>query len=262
MPAGRIERVVGRIERAQFTGKADLQKVVSMYKSYVQTMVAALQPMLAVLSGSSEVGSRFSAPPSIATPLTPPVRFASGQLLLFAPAAHSPNGGNALFKLGTVQREGRRIILVGDKMDEGAEVSLDQCSHLVLPWRKPAEGWEVALCTFAASLLSLSADMDGMLANACANEQVLSGRQTIESLIGKKVEAALGQAWQLYSDCCEALNAQSHQQIHQELLARIRHAFDVLQSMGKQVNHGLESSVPVSDPRALIDAHTQQYIYI
>ena len=45
---GRVGRVEARIERATFTGAGDKLRVPALYKEYVETVVRALQPLLAI----------------------------------------------------------------------------------------------------------------------------------------------------------------------------------------------------------------------
>ena len=50
---GRVERIVGRIQKATFTGKGDKEKVPDLYKEYVERIAGTLQPLLALGSAAS-----------------------------------------------------------------------------------------------------------------------------------------------------------------------------------------------------------------
>ena len=50
---GRVERVVSRIERAHFIGKADKPVVIATYKDYVSRMASSLTQTLSLAAGRS-----------------------------------------------------------------------------------------------------------------------------------------------------------------------------------------------------------------
>jgi hypothetical protein len=134
---GRVERVVSRIERAHFIGKADKPVVIATYKDYVSRMASSLQEALPLLlSAVGEVSAEESTQiltvqplPAVSTPPAGPLRLAVGQILLVLA------GGEGGTRFGVVGESGRVLLtLAGGE----AELAYDACVQAVLPWRPEA----------------------------------------------------------------------------------------------------------------------------
>ena len=82
----RLQRVVGRIRSAKFTGKADEEKVPDLFRDYVQRITHALQQAMVVqrlgAAALDEATVVSDAELSVTAPPAAPLRLTTGQLLL------------------------------------------------------------------------------------------------------------------------------------------------------------------------------------
>ena len=145
--ATRFERVVDRIRRAKFTGKADEETVPDLFRDYVQRITHALQQAMVVQRlGAASVAldepidtDVDGAELSVAVPPTAPLRLTTGQLLLVvADVAMRRDGGEGVTELVCMDGQ-RALMLMANDVGDGAP-SLDACSQRVLPWRQPTAG--------------------------------------------------------------------------------------------------------------------------
>lgn len=132
----RAKQVVARIRRATFTGKGDLDTVPGLFEDYVERIVGVLQQTLSLGGAGSRAARKMeNVPmPSITVPAAEPMRLVDGQLLLLlADGGSTRAGGEGATQIGAV--EGGRVVRVLGKGD--AELSFDESSQAVLPWRPP-----------------------------------------------------------------------------------------------------------------------------
>ena len=130
----RVEQILARVELAKFTGESDKAMVPGLYKSYVKNIASVLQRLLGSAGAQSVASQDRPAPPSVTMPTEAPVLLADGQLLLQLADANSRRvGGEGAPQLGTV-RDSRLQLLAGGN---SALSSIDGCSQVVLPWRRP-----------------------------------------------------------------------------------------------------------------------------
>lgn len=143
--AARVSMVKSRLRKSTFTSQSDKERVPMLYEDYVKSIVGVLQTTLS-LAGAEDAQLVLPAMPSVSVPAAAPLRLADGQLLLQLVRQHQPGsvnaGGEDALQLGTVQGGRLQLLLAG--ADADAEVQLDSCSQIVLPWQPPAEGWAAA----------------------------------------------------------------------------------------------------------------------
>ena len=143
--AARVMMVKLRLGKSTFTSQSDKERVPMLYEDYVKSIVGVLQTTLS-LAGAEDAQLVLPAMPSVSAPAAAPLRLADGQLLLQLVRQHQPGsvnaGGEDALQLGTVQGGRLQLLLAG--ADADAEVQLDSCSQIVLPWQPPAEGWAAA----------------------------------------------------------------------------------------------------------------------
>merc|ERR1712086_1111224 len=109
-------------------------KVPKMYEDYIVRIADVLQKTLS-LAGAEDTQLALPVMPSVSAPVPAPLRLAGGQLLLqLSDAASRLAGGEGASQLGAVQGGRLQLLLA----DGDAEVLLDSCSQVVLPWRPPA----------------------------------------------------------------------------------------------------------------------------
>ena len=141
--AARVSMVKSRLGKSTFTSQSDKERVPMLYEDYVKSIVGVLQTTLS-LAGAEDPQLVLPAMPSVSAPAAAPLRLADGQLLLQLVRQHQPGsvnaGGEDALQLGTVQGGRLQLLLAGGD----AEVQLDSCSQIVLPWRPPAEDWAAA----------------------------------------------------------------------------------------------------------------------
>ena len=156
--ATRFERVVDRIRRAKFTGKADEETVPDLFRDYVQRITHALQQAMVVQRlGAASVAldepidtDVDGAELSVAVPPTAPLRLTTGQLLLVvADVAMRRDGGEGVTELVCMDGQ-RALMLMANEVGDGAP-PMDTCSQRVLPWRQPtaSEVGRLQCCTRA-----------------------------------------------------------------------------------------------------------------
>ena len=138
--ASRVTRVKLRLSKGIFTSQSDREMVPKLYEDYVKSIVGVLQTTLS-LAGAEDSQLALPAMPPVSVPVAAPLRLADGQLLLQLSDADSRRaGGEGASQLGAVQGGRLQLLLAGGN----AEVLLDGCSQVVLPWRPPAEDWAAA----------------------------------------------------------------------------------------------------------------------
>ena len=149
----RVSMVKSRLGKATFTSQSDAELVPTLYEDYVKSIVGVLQTTLAVAGAEAP---QLSLPPlpSVKVPDASPLRLADGQLLLWIADA----GGEGGSQLGEVRGGRLQLLLAGGD----AEVVLDSCSQVVLPWRPPAEGWDAALQLEVKKLVELKTRADAL----------------------------------------------------------------------------------------------------
>ena len=170
MPSGdlasRVQEVIAEIQASAFTGKGDKEVVPNLYKGYVEGIAGALQRTLAFAGEASTVMVASMTPNLPPLPVLPTLyaegsmQFAAGQLLLrIIPDADARRSGSeGVAQLVTVAEsdEGTRFVRsIGD--GPPMELSFDDCSQVVLPWRPPptlmaAEGQTQVVQRDAAAL--------------------------------------------------------------------------------------------------------------
>ena len=100
----RVNRVGSKIQQAVFTGKADVERVPSLYKNYVERIVNMLQKTLAYALPKSDHSAAGTIAPVALLPAVPvltpsalpaPLRLAEGQLLLMLPRSRATRGSPA-----------------------------------------------------------------------------------------------------------------------------------------------------------------------
>ena len=138
--AVRVSTVKSRLGKAKFTNPSDAGVVPKLYEEYVKSIAGALQSTLA-LAGAEDTQLGLPALPLVSAPVAAPLRLADGQLLLqLSDAASRRAGGEGASQLDAVQGGRLQLLLAGGD----AEVPVDSCSQVVLPWRPPAEDWAAA----------------------------------------------------------------------------------------------------------------------
>ena len=149
----RVSMVKSRLGKATFTSPSDAELVPTLYEDYVKSIVGVLQTTLA-LAGAEAPQLALPPLPSVEVPDASPLWLADGQLLLWIADA----GGEGSSQLGEVQGGRLQLLLAGGD----AEVVLDSCSQVVLPWRPPAEGWATALQLEVKKLVELKTRADAL----------------------------------------------------------------------------------------------------
>ena len=139
----RLQRVVGRIRSAKFTGKADEEKVPDLFRDYVQRITHALQQAMVVqrlgAAALDETTIVSDAELSVTAPPAAPLRLTTGQLLLVvADVAVRRDGGEGVTELVCMDGQRALMLMANDVGDRAP--SLDACSQRVLPWRQPTAG--------------------------------------------------------------------------------------------------------------------------
>ena len=179
--AGRVSAVKSRLGKATFTSTSDARMVPRLYEDYVKNIVGALLPTLA-LAGAEAPKLDLPTLPSVKAPDPPLLRLADGQLLL----------QGCQLQLGEVR--GGRLWLHFSDVD--AEVDLDSCSQVVLPWRPPVmlpwrpptEGWAT---TFFEKMAELKKNVDALKTEVDGLDnsvQEAAEVQKIEEKIAQKIE--------------------------------------------------------------------------
>ena len=153
-----------------------------LYEDYVKNIAGVLLPTLA-LAGAEAPKLDLPALPSVKAPDPPLLRLADGQLLL----------QGCQLQLGEVPAGGRLWLHFSDV---DAEVDLDSCSQVVLPWRPPVmlpwrpptEEWAA---TFFMKMAELQRNVDAlkMKVDGLDNSvQEAAEVQVIEEKIAQKIE--------------------------------------------------------------------------
>ena len=143
----RVEDVKRRINTATFTGKGDKDAVPVLYTDFIERFVGALAQTLAATAGDAV--QELPEMPAVSVPAAVPLRFAEGQvLLLLGDADGRRAGGLGRTQLGAV--DGASVVRIFGGSSEA--LSFDGCDQRVLPWRRPAEGWEAAFRRDAEAL--------------------------------------------------------------------------------------------------------------
>ena len=156
----RIDQVVGRIERATFTGKGDKDKVPKLYMEYVERVVGRLQGTLGFqqMPLSGEVETRLRAPQPELSPVSP-LHYADGQRLLLVSEKDSRCDGRVgTTQIGSVKGGRFELTLTGGSV----ELSFDSVSQAVLPWQTPTDGWDRVLGCDLSVLQSVLVHMKGL----------------------------------------------------------------------------------------------------
>ena len=180
--AGRVSAVKSRLGKATFTSTSDARMVPRLYEDYVKNIVGVLLPTLA-LAGAEAPKLDLPTLPSVKAPDPPLLRLADGQPLL----------QGCQLQLGEV-RAGRLWLHFSDV---DAEVDLDSCSQVVLPWRPrvvlpwrpPTKGWAATFFEKMAELQrkvdALETEVDGLdnPVQEAAKVQVIAQMQVIEDLV-------------------------------------------------------------------------------
>ena len=151
----RVSMVKSRLGKATFTSQSDAELVPTLYEDYVKSIVGVLQTTLALTGAEAPPLTLSLLPlPSVKVPDASPLRLADGQLLLWIADA----GGEGGSQLGEVRGGRLQLLLAGGD----AEVVLDSCSQVVLPWWPPAEGRDAALQLEVKKLVELKTRADAL----------------------------------------------------------------------------------------------------
>ena len=186
--ATRVATVKSRIDKAIFTTTSDKQKVLSLYEDYVKRIARALQSTLG-LAGAEAVELALPAPPSVDAPTANPLRLADGQLMLYLPDAKSHRAGSEGRSQICVVRDERIVsALLGTAVQiellvvgGNAELHLDSCSQVVLPWWPPVEGWAAAFQPEVTKLLGLKEQTLGLNEKVRTAEKVAKRAQKAQA---------------------------------------------------------------------------------
>ena len=186
--ATRVATVKSRIDKAIFTTTSDKQKVLSLYEDYVKRIARALQSTLG-LAGAEAVELALPAPPSVDAPTANPLRLADGQLMLYLPDAKSHRAGSEGRSQICVVRDERIVsALLGTAVQiellvvgGNAELHLDSCSQVVLPWWPPVEGWAAAFQPEVTKLLGLKEQTLGLNEKVKTAEKVAKRAQEAQA---------------------------------------------------------------------------------
>lgn len=177
----RVSMVKSRLGKAIFTSQSDAELVPTLYEDYVKSIVGVLQTTLA-LAGAEAPQLALPPLPSVEVPDRSPLWLADGQLLLWIADA----GGEGSSQLGEVQGGRLQLLLAGGD----AEVVLDSCSQVVLPWRPPAEGWATALQLEVKKLVelktradALSMEVQGLTLKLVTKESMQAVQQKVNALV-------------------------------------------------------------------------------
>jgi hypothetical protein len=185
----RVEEVTRLIERATFTGRGDKPMVVGLYEEYVGRIATSLQGTLALKEAGDAKQLTIVPPPQIAVPPAAPLRLATGQLLLVLPSGGARSaGGEDGARLGAIDATGRSVTLTlagGDVV-----LSYDGCSQVVLPWKTPGNGWEVALMSDAEALRGSLTDGLGEVCGAAARLSDAASAAEVRK-VGERAQRAL-----------------------------------------------------------------------
>ena len=139
---GRVERVVARLQHATFTGAADKEKVVNLHKEYVARIADVLAQTLVLAGAITDDAPTLPPMPAVHAPPPEPLQLADGQLLLLLPDRDARcAGGEGSSQLGVVNGAGVSRVLAGGEVP----LAIDAVAQPVLPWRRPASGWEESL---------------------------------------------------------------------------------------------------------------------
>ena len=177
----RVSMVKSRLGKATFTSPSDAELVPTLYEDYVKSIVGVLQTTLA-LAGAEAPQLALPPLPSVEVPDASPLLLADGQLLLWIADA----GGEGSSQLGEVQGGRLQLLLAGGD----AEVVLDSCSQVVLPWRPPAEGRAAALQLEVKMLVelktradALSMEVQGLTLEGVTEESMQAIEQKVNALV-------------------------------------------------------------------------------
>ena len=156
----RIEQVFGRIQKATFTGKGDKETVPSLFRSYVERIVGALQKTLAFISDDDSAleqsASLLSAmPQGAAARRSPPTALLADIPAPAAPAQYAVGRLLLLFPDGPARppqlcrvAEGGRL----SRLTDAAPVAAPLEEGSVLPWRRGAQEQATAVFAIAEAL--------------------------------------------------------------------------------------------------------------
>ena len=177
----RVSMVKSHIGKGIFTSQSDAKLVPKLYEDYVKSIVGVLQTTLA-LTGTEAPQLSLPPLPSVKVPDASPLRLDDGQLLLWIADA----SGEGSSQLGEVRGGRLQLLLAGGD----AEVVLDSCSQVVLPWRPPAEGRAAALQLEVKKLVelktradALSTEVQGLTLKGVTEESMKAIEQKVNALV-------------------------------------------------------------------------------
>ena len=154
--ADRVHIIKSRIRNAKFSSPTDNKTVPALYEEFIKRIAATLQKTLPVEHKGLRRANTLmfsEMPPIVDEPVNAPIQFTDDQLLLHLPDREGRRAGGegATSELSVVQGRLIRRVLAG----ADTTLCVKDCSHVVLPWNRPAEGWASAFCLSAESLHSL-----------------------------------------------------------------------------------------------------------